>query len=286
MPIGILYESIEWSSFALEENIKKLGVETIMLNTEEDIDEAKLLSCELIVSRVFASAQFRGHQKSLEKMPQIIEILKKNNIPMINPYEAHYYEISKELSTNTLRDQNISVPEVYGVFRKDTVDTLTFQYPCIIKPNCGGRTNATYIINNKEELEKALIEIPNIEMIAEEFIEPIFGYLTRIEVIDHECKLILKRSVAENGLSAYHLGSKYEQYRDCREEIKNTAIKAMELLQIESGSMDIIENKEGFFIIDVNSVSNASEDNTEMFEFDLMLETAKYIVKKYNQMEV
>ncbi|MGL5693580.1 MAG: hypothetical protein ACRCXA_05865, partial [Peptostreptococcaceae bacterium] len=103
-------------------------------------------------------------------------------------------------------------------------------------------------------------------MIAQEYIEPIYGYLTRIEVIDNECKLILKRSVAENGLSAYNLGSKYSQYEDCSQEIKNTVIEAMKILEIESGSMDIIESSNRFYIIDINSVSNASEDNTETFK--------------------
>lgn len=283
--IGILYESDEWSSYALEENIKKLGVEAELINTEEEIDFSKLLSYKLVVNRVFASSQFRGHQNSLEKIPEIIEKLKESDIPMVNPYEAHYYEISKYLSTKILEEHKFSVPEVYGVFYSLEEIDFKIKYPCIIKPNCGGRTNFTYILHNEEELNKAIRELPPIEMIAEEYIEPEYGYLTRIEVIDKECKLVLKRSVTENGLSAYHLGSKYYEYQECSDILKEVAIKAMETLKIETGSMDIIENRNGFYIIDVNSVSNASEDNIESFKFDLMLETAKYIVKAYKNLE-
>ena len=57
----------------------------------------------------------------------------------------------------------------------------------------------------------------------------------------------------------------------------------MDLLQIEAGSMDIIENHSGFYIIDINSVSNASEDNIEMFDFDLIKETATHAVKRYRE---
>ncbi|MGL5693579.1 MAG: hypothetical protein ACRCXA_05860 [Peptostreptococcaceae bacterium] len=92
-------------------------------------------------------------------MSRIIDILKENNIPMINPYKAHFYEISKELSTSTLKKNNILVPKVYGVFTKDTINSIEFEYPCIIKPNCGGRTNCTYIIKNEEELNDAVKEI-------------------------------------------------------------------------------------------------------------------------------
>ncbi len=280
MKIIILYESEEWSTYALRDNIEKLGVPAELVNMEQEIRSEIFDDCDLVVNRVFASAQFRGHEKSLKQMEEVLELLKKRHIPMVNPYRAHFYEINKELSTNTLRENGISVPEVYGTFHKESVWKLSLKYPCIIKPNCGGRTTCTYIIQDRHELEQVIQEIPDIEMIAEEYIEPVYGYVTRIEVIDGMCRLILKRSVTDNGLSAYHLGSKYEFYPECREQIKRTAIDAMRILQIESGSLDIIENETGYYIIDANSVSNASEDNTEMFHFDLMLETAKYIVKK------
>lgn len=59
----------------------------------------------------------------------------------------------------------------------------------------------------------------------------------------------------------------------------------MALLDIEFGSLDIIETERDFYIIDVNAVSNASEDNTEMFGFDLMRETAAYIAGRFREME-
>jgi len=283
--MGILYESDEWSSYALAENIRNMGVDVYLFNTEEEIDHEKLFSCCLVVNRVFASSQFRGHQRSLKKMPEIISLLKEKAIPMINPYQAHEYEISKALSTKMLENHGIAVPKVFGIVERSTAQRVKAEYPCILKPNCGGRTNFTYIIHNEDEFRKAMEEIPDIEMIEEEYIKPVFGYVTRIEVIDRECQLVLKRSVAANGLSAYHLGSTYERYDDCSGKIKETAMRAMDILEIETGSMDIIENEQGFFIIDVNSVSNASEDNTEMFQFDLMMETAKYVVKKYKDSE-
>ena len=238
------------------------------------------------MNRIFASAQFREHFRSLRETPQVIEYLKSKQIPMVNPYQAHYYEINKTLSTKVLEKNNIAVPLVYTTGYKKDIQKSDVQYPCIIKPNCGGRTNYTFIVHSDKELEDVLEKIPDIEMIVEEFMEPSYGYLTRIEVIDEECKLILKRGIAVNGLSAYHLGVKYQAYTDCPENVKNTALRAMKILEIESGSMDIIENEKGFYIIDVNSVSNASEDNTEMFQFDLMKEIAKYVVKKYKELEV
>ena len=284
--IGVLIESKEWSDYALCENIEKMGVPAKTIDMQEDGNEAEIFSCGMIVSRIFASAVFRGHEKSLARMPGVIGGLMEKGIPMINPYEAHFYEISKERSTTALARHGFTVPKVYGVFTPARImQAAAVHYPCIVKPNCGGRTNYTFIVRDPAQLAHCMKDAPDIAFIAEEYIYPEYGYLTRIEVIDRSCRLILKRSVTENGLSAYHLGSTYAAYDDCPSSVTDAAVRAMDLLRIEAGSMDIIENKSGFYIIDINSVSNASQDNTEMFQFDLMKETAAYAVKRYRALQ-
>ena len=283
--VGILYESEEWSSYKLLEEIQSFGIEACLISLEEDHAFDRVNGCDLLVSRIFASAQFRGHHKSLERMPGVIKQAERKGIPILNSPRAHFYETSKALSTALLREKGIAVPEVYGVFLPDEIDLGSLRYPCVIKPDCGGRTNCTAIISEAETMAETLSEMPAISMIAEEYIRPVYGYITRVEVIGGECRLILKRSVTSDGLSAYHLGSVYAYYADCPEKLRQTAVRAMALLDIEFGSLDIIETERDFYIIDVNAVSNASEDNTEMFGFDLMRETAAYIAGRFREME-
>lgn len=247
--LGVLYESEEWSSYKLLEEIQDSGIEACLINLEEDQALGIISHCDLLVSRIFASAQFRAHQKSLARMPEIIRQAECEGIPMINPPQAHFYETSKALSTAFLRQKGIAVPDVYGVFFPDEIDPGSLSYPCIIKPDCGGRTTYTSIINEAEALSQAMAEIPAIRMIAEEYIRPVYGYITRVEVIGGECRLILKRSVTPDGLSAYHLGSAYSHYTDCPEKLRQTAVRAMVFLDIEFGSLDIIETEEDFYII-------------------------------------
>lgn len=294
MGIIILYESDEWSTYALQSRIREHDIPCQLVCMEDGISWERFSDCDLVVSRVFASAQFRGHARSLERMPEVIAYLRKKQVPMLNPYQAHFYEVSKDLSARVLDEHGLPVPKVYGTFRKregmgpeEVFGTLRGEiaYPCVVKPDCGGRTTCTYIVHSRKELEEALLQLSEIEMIVEEYIEPVHGFLTRIEVIGGECRLILKRSVTENGLSAYHLGSKYQDYPDCPKQIREAAVKAMDISDIRFGSLDIIESRSRFAIIDVNAVSNVSEDNTEMFHFDLMKETAQYIVQKYREIE-
>jgi len=293
MTIGILYESNEWSDFALRDHIASMGAPVKMFDLMKDPDTEELLSCALIVNRVFASAVFRGHEKALEKMPAVIELLGERCVRMINPAEAHYYEISKTRSKKSLIANGFPVPKLYDILsplEEPVIATASearreaIQYPCVVKPDCGGRTNYTFIINSREEIGECMSGAPKIDFIAEEYICPEYGFVTRVEIIDGDLRLSVKRSVTEGGLSAYHLGSEYEIYTDLSDDIKNTAVKAMDRLCIEAGSMDIIENESGFYIIDVNAVSNVSEDNTDMFKFDLMKETAAYAVKIYGNL--
>lgn len=294
MSIRLLYESDEWSTYALQSSIQEQGIPCQLVCMEEEISWEEFLDCSLVVSRVFASAQFRGHKKSLRRMPELLNYLKEKQIPMLNPYQAHFYEVSKELSSHVLREHGLPTPKIYGAFWKqegfgpeEVLKALPagITYPCMVKPDCGGRTTYTYIIHNEKELRDILPELPDIKMIVEEYIEPVYGFLTRIEVIGGECRLIVKRSVTDSGLSSYHLGSEYQDYPDCSKEIRKTAAEAMRVLDIQFGSLDIIECSSGFFIIDVNAVSNASEDNTEMFRFDLMKETAQYIAQQYRKIK-
>jgi len=286
MAIGILYESNEWSSYAFRDDIISMGVPAKLINLLTGVNEEALLSCDLIVNRVFASAAVRGHRQALDRIPDIIPLLEKNGIPMINPAGTYFYEVSKEHTVQTLAAHGFPVPAIYGSFMPaQWAEAAGIQYPCIVKPDCGGRTTYTFLVNNPGDLEESMSHVPDLRFIAQEYMVPEYGYLTRVEVIGGACRSILKRSIAENGLSAYHLGSAYTDYADCPIPVQDASVQAMDLLQVEIGSLDIIENTGGFYIIDVNSVSNATEDNIEAFHFDLIRETAAYVVQRYRELK-
>ena len=119
--------------------------------------------------------------------------------------------------------------------------------------------------------------------VVQEYVEPEFGYVTRIEVVDDELPLIAKRSIGEGGLSSYHAGSTYELYPDCPDGVRDAALRAARALGIGFGSFDVIETRHGAYFIDANSVSNVSEDCTELFGFDLMRAHARGMARRYHQ---
>lgn len=301
--IGILYESHEWSDYKLATELAEAGCEVRMIDLAlgDASDERAgavlvdaALECDLLVSRVFASAVFRGHGYAHVLMARIAEEVQRRGIPMVNPPRAHYFEIDKQRAVRELAQAGVAVPRVQACGTPDELAALVgvpfegsvdgapaFRYPCIIKPNCGGRTTYTAVARTDEEARAFLDGAPDLEFIVEDYLVPERGFITRIELVDGICALAVKRSVVDGGLSAYHLGSTYELYHDLPASVRATAEAAGRALSIEFGSFDIIEADGRAFVIDANSVSNVSPDNTATFGgFDLMREYACAIARR------
>lgn len=292
--IGVLYESDEWSDYKLAYEIAsafknvfqsaKYEVRMIDMQDQDSIDKA--LTCDVLVSRVFASALNRGHDFALKNMDELLKMLEGPNesgVILVNEARAHRFEISKYASTNALRDIGISVPEIYQSGQLNDSFVFDLGFPCVLKPDCGGRTTDTDIVCNQRQAEdfcKAhLAQMPYRVFLAQEYIEPVRGFITRVEIVGGKVALAVKRSVAENGLSAYRFGSVYKIYDDVSTKIVADAEAAAAALGFTFGSFDIIETNRGNFFIDANSVSNVSEDCTEIFGMDLMREHAKEIAR-------
>lgn len=304
--IGILYESDEWSDWKLGRELEaalaedapaeavpaEANSQTVaresgavddswrhvrMINMEDAGAVQQALACDMLVSRVFASAAFRGHEQAHRAMEEIIAQADAAGIPLINPGRAHHFEIDKRLATETLRAAGIAAPAIiaWGTpaeLAKTSAslgDSHTvapdqqpqpgldeWPYPCIIKPNCGGRTTHTAVLHSPADARAFLGAAPDLAFIVEPYIEAAGGFLTRIEVVNGRIALVVKRSVAASGLSSYHEGSTYELYPNCPAAVTDAVLEAARILDIQFGSFDVIEAAEGNVIIDANSVSN------------------------------
>lgn len=295
--IGILYESHEWSDFKLKDELEAVLNESVaMIDMEDDDCLERAFACELLVSRVFASAAFRGHTRAAANMLTLVERLENSagtssikatnatpNYPtLINPAPAHYFEISKYASTQAIIKAGIDAPKILALGQPSKLHEQfnDWEYPCIIKPDCGGRTTHTAVLKTREDASTFLQNAPHLSFIVENFLETRAGFMTRVELVDSEIVLVVKRSVAANGLSSYHEGSRYELYPNYPQRVRDNVIKAAHLLNIRFGSFDVIEAADGAaYIIDANSVSNVSEDCTEIFQLDLMKEYAQALAK-------
>ena len=109
--IGVLYESGEWSDYKLAAELAEAGLDVKMVNLAlgEAQDEhagavviGEALACDMLVSRIFASAVFRGHRYVHERMRKLVDAAQRRGIPLINPGQAHFFEVDKRLATERM----------------------------------------------------------------------------------------------------------------------------------------------------------------------------------------
>lgn len=318
MRIGVLYESDEWSDHKLAAELARAfgaaapnaasaepaaassapnraaedadaqsqvpeparptcAVELIDMRSAECVQQA--LGCDVLVSRVFASAAFRGHEAALAHMAALIPAAADAGIPLVNDGRAHAFEVSKRAASAALAAAGLAVPATFACGLPDELDPAELPYPCIIKPDCGGRTTLTTIARSTAEAAAFLRAAPPVRFLAQEYIAPERGFITRAEIVGGEPTLVVKRSIAANGLSAYRFGSTYELYPDCPATVQADLRQAARELGFTLGSFDVIETARGAFFIDANSVSNVSEDCTALFGMDLMRAHAEAIAR-------
>ena len=294
-----------------------------MINMEDADAAEQARSCAMLVSRVFASAAFRGHQRSHRAMEDIIALAEAEGIPLINPGRAHHFEIDKRLATETLRNAGITAPAIIawgtpaelGRAAADLDDSRSVALsreeaseawspraseaeiastdgpgrprtngPTLASSSrtCGGRTTHTAVLRQpcrrpriperqpqsrlyRGALHRSRRRIPHAHRGGGQ------PHRARGEAVGgSERALLLPR------------GSTYELYPDCPAAVTDAVLEAARILDIQFGSFDVIEAAEGNFIIDANSVSNVSEDCTELFGFDLMAAYARALAARYH----
>lgn len=288
MVIGVLYESDEWSDHKLAREIARAfegrgAVRSINMMDADAVERA--LECDLLVSRVFASARFRGHDEAHVRIEELIGRLQESGPRLVNPPRAHAYEVDKLAASRALAQAGVSVPVTYASGSPSCLALEEVVFPAIIKPVCGGRTTHTALVRTADETRVFLEGAPDIPFMVQELIQPKAGFVTRVEVIASEAAFAMKRSVVENGLSAYRFGSTYERYPDCPRALLGDVAHASAALGFFFGSFDVIESERGAFFIDANSVSNVSEDCTETFGRDLLREYADALVQMVQERE-
>lgn len=280
MTIAILYESEEWSNIYLRDYIRDKGCEVMFVNFEKAVLNAAFFdSAALLVNRIFPSSYFRGHLKTYFKGIDFLREINKKGIPMINSFEALMYDFDKRLVCNTLRDNKINTPEIYCTTKDFSLDKIKF--PCIVKPNSGGRSRCTAKVENPDELLEFLKTLPPIEFIFQEYIKSIDNYTLRIEAINGEVFSAVKRSMDENGISSYHRGAVYEKDFKLDKHIEDLVIDTLDILNIRMGGIDLIISNRGPNIVDVNATSNFSKEFVDFLQKNPLSKMGDLIINEY-----
>ncbi len=282
--IGLIFDSDEWSNREIIRFINKKNVlcdaipaETVCLPADRSANY------KMFVNRVFSSAPFRGKQSSISLMESFYSW---SPVPVFPDYGSFRYDVDKLSVLADLKKHGINVPDSIAVdgvnIKKAALEWNHF--PCIIKPNCGGRSFNVHIIKNREELNGLTGKFTNQHnfYIIQEYIPLPENYTIRTELIGGEKLFTLKRYTGSENISSYSRGSKLELYNNCPSSLMEFSRNILQVLNIPLAGLDIIETKKDkYVVIDVNVSTNFTEDYIKLVGFNPLEPVADMIIRKY-----
>lgn len=287
--ISILYESDEWSNRTLADYLRASCGPVQFLNVADTDVLPQLPESGVIINRVFPSASLRGNEKALINTDEIIRQSSANQYHWINSAESFKYDCSKLKTYNALRG---AIPELkipaylpQRDWRRHLNRLQSAKNGFCRKKDCGGRSQDFSQFSSITEFEDKIEEF-NLQpggYLIQEYIPPVLGYTTRVELIGGKLMTSLKRFIGDEGISSYSRGSRYEVYNDLHPAITAQAIAAAGILKMEMVSFDFIEDDAGqFWLIDVNGTSNFTPDYCDLLGFDPIKKMADFIMERIN----
>jgi RimK family alpha-L-glutamate ligase len=200
----------------------------------------------------------RGVLHAIKKTVAIIDHLRLRGVRIFdNNLSQMQYSINKISDLSKLALRNISLPNnrISPLYEHFPNLAEEIGYPVIIKPINTGKGLGIFKINNKEELDKFILdkkelETPAKNLIIQQFIP--YVHDLRILVIGHHT-FCMKRIPQEGEFRAnYSLGGNVELF-NLSESTQETAIDALESIDMSVAGVDILITENGKeYILEVN----------------------------------
>ena len=285
-PIGVLNEHPDWLNplYAVfnerEVPFKKININTFSYNPQSK-------DClPFYINRLSPSALKRGHESAFAFTLDYIIHLESLGARVVNGSHTVLIETSKAKQASILSALNISQPKTIVLNNITQIKKYIseFQFPVLVKPNCGGSGAGIQKFNTPNELkfslEKDKIEIPlNQLFILQEFIQPKNGNIVRMETINGKFAYAMKvftdgsfnlcpsdgcdtdrsnPSTDELGYcpSTSDTDVRFELYKNPPSEVVKAVEKIVAYAGMECGGIEYVVGEDGqWYIYDINPLS-------------------------------
>ncbi len=190
-PIGVLDEHPDWLD-PLYSVFDERGVPYEKIDISTFSYNPQLKKClPFYINRLSPSALKRGHESAFAFTLDYITHLESMGARVVNGSHTVLIETSKAKQASILSILNIPQPRTIVLNNITQIEKYIsdFQFPILIKPNCGGSGAGIQKFENPDDLKSATdageIDIPvNGLFILQEFIQPRDGHIVRVETIN------------------------------------------------------------------------------------------------------
>ena len=187
----------------------------------------------------------------------ILKIFKMKGANVINTAENIELTVDKSLTTALLNHKNINTPKTWVIRgkreTKNLVSKLLKEYRLIYKPIFGSQGNNIKKIERLEDLD-SINNVSNIYYL-QEFLntEPFHDYRVLIVKSMDKTKIFSMIRYGKSYINNFSKGAKCVPIK-LDKKMAETALLASEIVDLPLCGIDIIKQKDKFFIIEVNGI--------------------------------
>jgi len=313
-PIGVLDEHPDWLD-PLYSVFDERGVPYEKIDISTFSYNPQLKEClPFYINRLSPSALNRGHESAFAFTLDYITHLESMGARVINGSHTVLIETSKAKQASILSTLNIPQPKTIVLNNITQIEKYIsdFQFPILIKPNCGGSGSGIQKFENPDDLKSATdageIDIPvNGLFILQEFIQPRDGHIVRVETINGKIAYAMRvftdgtfnlcpsdgcdvdRSTPATDDLGYCPSTtdsdvRFELYRNPPSDVVSAVERIVAHAGMECGGIEYTVGKDGqWYIYDINPLSILRASFKEEYGVDGWGMLADFFIDEYQK---
>jgi ribosomal protein S6--L-glutamate ligase len=209
-----------------------------------------LLKPDFVIPRIGSSATFYG--------TTVVRHFEQMGVPMLNSAMGIFNSRDKFRSIQLLAAQNIRIPSTYfsdDLHLAEKIIENKLGFPFILKVLEGTQGVGVYLVNDPIEATTLFNKFSQdqVKVLLQEFIAEFKGKDIRAFVVGNKVvAAMLRVASGDEFRSNLHRGGKGELVVLSEDE-KELAIRAVRVLNLEVGGVDILRSQKGSMVIEVNS---------------------------------
>ncbi len=280
MDVIVLIHDLEWTEKKIYEILRREGY-AVEYADIRDISSGEILTKnpKLVLNRVYASVANRDYL-ILEKNINLLSELCNAGISVINSYAATLSDYSKYHAYLLMAASGIPTPNTILVDADSALTEIIHLLggcPIIVKRDTGGRGVDLKKCSSLTEVSHAIEVIRSSndykgKIILQEFIESSRAYDYRVCVVGNclayaHGRTLIPTDDGRAWLASASLGSKNIPIKEVPDQLKDIALATSKALQADLNTLDVIETKAGFLVIENNLTPQLSEEWEQQLGF-------------------
>jgi len=290
MKVGIIYfKELQWTEKQLVLLFKERDIEIDLIEAGE-LDLSGIEEYSFLLNRVYASTANENSFNFNDFLKKLKEI-EENGIKVINSSFCSMCDYSKYVSAKVMEEKGVLTPKTIKVYSRDEVKKFLLNEgeSIIFKPDTGGRGSGIHKIDSVEDISKNLFSkegTKSQEFIIQPLAKSIVPIDYRVLVCRGEVLCTNSRTLIDGWLGSRSQGSKIKLLKEIPDDLKKIAIDATNAIGAEMNSLDIVQTKEGFSIIENNPTPNFNQEYIDSFGFNPVQILVDQLIKEYIHIHV